>query len=457
MSGISDGTCSAKKLTAGCSNIDDHDARDMPNWYNGMILCAKKEKDDSFINRAKLVAKDGNCPNNYKKCSLGDTSDINRVFCTSAEKCPINSLVVSQTSPGSNYGEFIPFSTVRGSGYFLYFSRSESNTLPIVDWKVSEEKVCLNNRNNYLSTQHQEYVLARNPRIRCPEIDDRFINVDSMSERAFFKANDFESITTMLPQYSLSSDIYWGLFFRRIIDFKVDCRYRIDYLKDSQSKANSIVKLIKIYTLVIYIFLGIWCLFYGLIAFLIKRRGHDEVFNDENAYKWNFALFLVNYVTRIISIGLSAGFLRKVYDFLELFEMIKGTNCSDDVTNQFFNNLYKELKNSSVADLYVVIFFNVGLICLDIFTILISYLLWVLQEKPDLCDCEMFGNNNFNFPKKKSTNKRVKKNHDANPEDIKIQIPKSSHSPEFLNKAPKKHSPSKKKKKCIDDEEFLFF
>lgn len=144
-------SCSASQYLYGCSDIDKVGARDMPYWHDGVLLCIKRNPTDTFMNQAPIMDFTGGCPSPYIKCGSGDSFNNDRVFCSSADKCPINSVVLSKTPPSSNYKESIPFDAVAGSGYSIYWSRMEANTLPIVEWRVSEEKMCLNNKVNYLS------------------------------------------------------------------------------------------------------------------------------------------------------------------------------------------------------------------------------------------------------------------------------------------------------------------
>lgn len=107
----------------------------------------------------------------------------------------------------------------------------EKNTLPIVEWRVSEENICLNNKNNYLSSRHQKYKLVNVPRVSCKEFDDRFINLDSMSEKDYFKMNFFENIEDKLPGYKLSDEILWNLYYRSMLNFRIECRSLMSDLK----------------------------------------------------------------------------------------------------------------------------------------------------------------------------------------------------------------------------------
>lgn len=400
------GYCDVDQLLYGCSNIDSTSSRDMPLWYESVLLCGKTEKNETFEKRASFVEKTGGCANGYQKCGSGDGFSEDRVFCTAASKCPINSIVLSQTSPGANYQESASFKTRKGNGYSLYWSRLEKNTLPIVEWRVSEENICLNNENNYLSIKHKEYKLVKNERVHCSELDNRFQTADDMTEKEFFTYNNFQNIVSLLPGYSLSDEILWNLYFRSMIDFKIECRYMMSDLINLEDDATAIKDFIYKTTIISTVFVGLLLLGYIIIFIMLFN---EEKFNDcgHNARKIsNILLFVFNYLIRIISISLSIANKVQVTNFANLFTSMKDQNCSDDLTNAFFTNLSADLNGSVLFDLNMVVFWNVGIISIDILTLLISY---ILIKNP-----RVFGNFFGDESKKEDQNKNKEINEDAN-------------------------------------------
>lgn len=372
-SDIISGYCTVDQLLYGCSNIETTSSRDMPLWYDSMLLCGKAEKDETFEKRASLMESTGSCANGYQKCGSGDGFSEDRAFCTAASKCPINSIVLSQTSPGANYQESVSFKTKKGDGYSLYWSRLEKNTLPIVEWRVSEENICLNNENNYLSSKHSEYKLVNKERVRCTELDNRFQMADSLTEKEFFTYNNFKNIVNLLPGYSLSDDISWNLYFRSIIDFKIDCRYMMNDLINLEDEATTIKDFIYKSAIISASLVGFLVFGYIIIFFALLNEEKIEGCRENGIKISNIICFLLNYLVRIISISISIVSKTQVTNFANLFSSMKNANCSDELTNAFFTNLSTDLNSSVMFDLNLVVFWNVGIISIDVLTLLISY------------------------------------------------------------------------------------
>ena len=367
-SDIGSGSCSYEQREYGCSNIPSLSARAMPKWAGGTLWCVKRDNEETFAKRGSLVQRDGNCKSGYKKCGFGGTFKNNRVFCTASSQCPINSIVLSKSSPGGEFKEGENFTTNQGPGYALYWSRNESNVLPIVEWRVSEEEICMNNKKNHLASGHDEYTLVNVPRVKC-DYDNRFSVMDWMSEKAFFFANNFDNIVNLLPTYTLSNDINWKLYYRSFIDFKIDCRYLIPQLLDSENEAIALKNSINTSVIVVGVFLGIF--FVSYIIFTICIFVKNDKSEDKRVF--NIIGFLINYILRIICIAMAGSVKKKIVAFDEIFEFVKGMNCSDELTNDFFNNLSDDLESSVIRDLDIVIFFNVALIVFDIVLGIVSY------------------------------------------------------------------------------------
>lgn len=420
---IAKGLCSSDQYLYQCSSIAPQSPKEMPLWYNNNLLCVKREKNETFENRANLLEKSGQCAKGYQKCGKGNGFNEDRVFCTASGKCPINSIALSKASPGGNYNESIEFNTKNGEGYRLFISRLEENASPIVEWRVSEEKICLNNKANYLSSKHNEYILVNNQRSRCAEFDDRFKLLDSLSEREFFAFNHFENIGTLLPSYSLSDDISWNLYYRSIIDFKIQCRDLMFDLINLEDEAKDIAKFINSSTITITVFVGILGLFYLVAAYLILDGNGDCDVDFCNIF-----IFLLNYTVRIVSLSLSGYDKTLVTNFANLFSSMKDMNCSDEITNNFFKNLANDLNSSAMYDLNIVVFFNVALISLDIFTIVLS--LWAKGSLDCFsfdcsCDCLKFrkDENNLSNQVSSANSRDFRGNNGIKSDDIQVEIP----------------------------------
>ena len=366
---VETGACSKDQLISNCRNINNVVSRTMNKWADGVLWCVKRDDQETFLNRAANVQPDGSCKSGYKKCGSGNGFNNDRVFCTASTQCPINSIVLSKTSPGTGYIESLPFRTEQGTGYSLYWSRNQSNAFPIVDLRINEEEMCLDNTIFYLSDEHNEYPLAINKRTKCSELDSRFTALDWMSEYDFFYNNNFDEISRILPEYNLSDTVNWKLFYRPYIDFKVSCRYMLSNLVDSEDNATTLHSSIQTSVTI----MGILLVIFGIGYLVLVGLAFSKTNEMQESKIAPIAGFLLNYILRAVCIILSATTKSKINSFADIFDFLEGTSCSDDVTNVFFNNLSKDLNSTVILDMNVIIFSNIALVVIDVLLLVFSY------------------------------------------------------------------------------------
>lgn len=360
---IQTGFCDYNQTLDGCRNISSLPGKAMPKWAGSTVWCVKREEGDTFMNRAGLVDMGGNCRNGYLKCGEGGKSQRDRMFCTSAKKCPINSFYVGQNPPTANDYEFSStFDTEQGANYSLYVSRNKSNTLPVVEFRVSEEKVCLNNKVNYLSPSHkEEYPLMINRREKCSEFDERFSVLDSMTEKSYFEVNGLDFLEYILPNFQLSNSIHWNLYDRSYVDFKIECRYLMIELESNENLVSELRSGIRNLLIVLTVFLSIFLVFHMFTV------------------KFPVVSFTGNYLLRLICLTCAAKNVNKAINYSNSFSNIRGMNCSDDIANNFFSDIGNEEK--ILQDMRVIIYFTIAFIAFDIILGLIWFLGYYLPKK----------------------------------------------------------------------------
>lgn len=366
---LSRGNCTPAQITYGCFNVPSSSAQYMPAWFGPSIYCVERAFNNSFLYRSELVQPDGTCPTGTLRCGPTGNNSLDYVFCTTSPKCPINSMVVSINSPDDTlYNESIPFPTVRGTNYRLYFSRTKPNSAPISEFRVSEENVCLDNINN-LSPNHSEYLLANSPRQGCSTYDPRYTLLDSMPETYYFLMNGL-NLTKYLPGYTTSNTIMWNLYYRNYIEFKVSCRSMFIivvgtalFVNDAKDQTNqAYTALISLYSCYIFIHFFLMIVVYPIR----KSRG-------ERAELLPLLSIAVNFIARISTWGLAGAGYKKSKDFIKGYEYMNGRHCSDDITNTFFDTLYFDFYSDVNMVFLALIIFNAILFSFEIVLLIVGY------------------------------------------------------------------------------------
>ena len=357
---LSQGNCTPAQKSSGCANIPSFSAQYMPAWFGPSLYCVERAINNSFLYRSQLVQPDGTCPVGTLRCGpTGNNNTLDYVFCTTSPKCPINSMVISPTNPDSTlYLESIPFPTVRGTNYRLYFSRTKPNSAPISEFRVSEENVCLDDINN-LSPNHSEYLLAKTPRKGCSTHDPRYTLLDSMPEYYYFVMNGL-NLTKYLPEYTMSNTIMWNLYYRNYIDFKVSCRSMF-----------IITALISIYSCYIFIHF-----FLVVIVYTIRKS------RGESAELLPLLSIAVNFIARISTWGLAGAGYKKSMDFVQGYEYMNGRHCSDDITNTFFDTLYFDFYTDVIMVFLALIIYNAILFSIEVVLMIWGYKMVKSSSQP---------------------------------------------------------------------------
>jgi hypothetical protein len=141
-------------------------------------------KNYNFYSKAPT---DKNCGDG-KIC--GSEEDDN-FFCVGKnDPCPI-----LQISDSSGYEESAEFTSSR-----IYFTR-KGPYLPIVEFRVSEEQVCMKNNRTSISASREDYPLMNEMRTPCTEADSRFIAINFIKETKFYSINEYTYLKDTLSGY----------------------------------------------------------------------------------------------------------------------------------------------------------------------------------------------------------------------------------------------------------------
>ena len=189
-----------------------------------------------------------------------------------------------------------------------------------------------------------------------------------------------------------------------MIDFKIECRYLLNRLANSEQHSSDLQSSIHTCAIVMSVFLFLVTVL-NWIAIGIASKA--KCFENEETFWYHIIVIPMHYILRIICIAISATMQSKVKDFASTFNFIKGKNCSDDLTNSFFSNLSRDLDKTIIRDLNVILFFNIALVAFD-FTLGITTFLYdviVNKNKP----VEKHSKSKSNFKEVKSSSPSQKK------------------------------------------------
>jgi len=368
-SDVMKGNCTTYQIQQNCTNVPSVAAQYLPFWFNMTLWCVERSFNDTFLTRAQLVQPDGSCFPGTLKCASTVNVSIDSVFCTTSSKCPINSMVVSKTAPASNYLESLPFPTSLGSGYNLYWSRTEVDSLPISEFRVSEYKVCLQSNVNDLSPNHSEYVLAEVSRENCNSYDPRYTSLDSMGEKTYFLSN-YLNLSNELPEYAMSDTISWSLYYRNYIEFKVSCRSMLIilagtslFVDDAKSETNTAYKaLIALYSCYMFIHIVLVLCVYNYR----KKRGLQAEFLP-------IISIILNFVARISTFGVAGSGYKKSNTFAQAYTYVNGRNCSDSIMNTFFDTLYFDFYTDVIMVFLMLLIFHAVLFVFEAILLMVCY------------------------------------------------------------------------------------
>ena len=359
------GNCKYNQTRSGCSEIKALHSKDFYKWREYQVLCEKRMTGTSFINNFPKYYDE--CPENSFRCGSKE-KDSDNSFCVPIlyEKCPISSLIVSRNKPGEEYNESLMLD--QDEDLKLYWTR-ESVKLPISEFRINEEAVCFNNLelNKAYGNDHKLMVSTRVP---CDKTDPRFQEIDRLYEKNFFKFNDMVYLEDVLPEFRFDPNVYWKIFTRSYIEFKLECRYMIKNLLSYQSNVKKIQNTNEDWMTLIVIF-SIFSFIFNMIytAFSCKRSSKSYIFQFIAGFFNYFArYFCLNYAWQVTE---SSKVFKELIKTMEIFE------CSDELTNSYFKMLRDEDVGSYVRIITNLITFA---ILVDILILCFSFILLKMNK-----------------------------------------------------------------------------
>lgn len=160
---------------------------------------------------------------NYVPCGNGDVS--HEVCVLSSSDCPIDDIKISKEPiPGYRSRDLI-------DGYKIYFTTT-SKSLPIVDFQLTEQHVCIFPNEYYRSEDREIYPLLRTWQYNGCErgigdlnTDDRWVQTTSRSEADLISDNqNLASVIAQLKGYPIT-DSQYSLFTQTYVEWDWNCQF----------------------------------------------------------------------------------------------------------------------------------------------------------------------------------------------------------------------------------------
>jgi len=356
---LDSGRCTFNQTRAGCEDIRPIPAKELLRWRDFKVLCGKKMDGTSFIENFPKYP--GDCPEDSLKCG-GEDADSTFCIPNSFKTCPITSILSSKSNPGEEYNESLILD--EGDNLKLYWTR-EPLKLPISEFRINEEAVCLNNHALNLAYGRSEYRLTLQSRSVCKEYDPRFQDFDLLSERHFFHYNQLSYLEDVLPEFRFNNNINWKLFTRSYIKFKLECRYMMRNLLNYRENVENIQNANEKWVSFICIFEILSLLLNIIYAVLCFKRA-------TNTLVLQIITCLLNYIGRYCCLSFSWDVMKTSGAFKDLIKNMNVFDCSDDMTNSYFRMVRDDdvgfyigfLNNMNIFVIFVDVIILLGAVCL---------------------------------------------------------------------------------------------
>ena len=192
----------------------------------------------------------------------------------------------------------------------------------------------MDNKIQNIEKWRRDYLLSNNKRKHCSDIDERFQVIDQMTEREFFYYNKLDTLVSTLPEFELSNSAMYGLYNRNYIPFNLNCWSYMGKMVDFRDKVNTINSFqlaLMIVSIIISTFLSWINTYYSL-------QKDDQV-------KFQILFGGINYSCRIILMIMIVSAINKSSELVSFFTGFQGMHCSDQRTNDYFDNAGNNLSS----------------------------------------------------------------------------------------------------------------
>lgn len=352
--GLHVGSCTQNQTEDRCTSVTSLRPRPMTKFY-AYNICGKRQG-DNFVH-AERPNEAGQCPSGYNKCINGTTT--NNVICTT-ENCPITDFkVVGARDPMPSGYTSLELS----DGNKIAFTNSSDN-LPVVRFRLTEEKVCADKTQYAKSNGRPLYKLIRTSsysscsnKIGGTYTDDRYKYIGDIIEKLLYDDNDITPFTKRyLPKYphEQATQYYWNLYQNSYYKWDLSCErdkgYSREYMVDLMIKAidvgdkqldlmiiciiNSIICSLILGGVAIYLSIAKW----KNPGFQAKMRVCLIIFAIASTLiQWLFFILKIVFFVQCNNI---------INNYQDSIVLMNEANCSDEMANTFMQSYGDSLLSS---------------------------------------------------------------------------------------------------------------
>lgn len=353
--------CNTNMTQSGCITVAAKAAIDLKKW-NGKYICGKKSP-YSYTQIGRASNATGNpCPASHP-VACGSTTNFEYKYCyVTGSVCPINSFKVQSTMPtGYSLAGAI-------TGNNIYYSKTFAGNA-IQKSETSRGTPCISESQTN-GPSRTSYVLDNvkssscSTKIAGTTVDDRYLNLNTVSETTFYTENNIMTQYSGMPAYNsaMHNNVNYHWYSRGFLHWKAECEWkqkitRADLLKQIDKIQASVGFLLGVMIVTILHILCVNVCLTGL--WLCKVRPWQA--NKDFRTKVGKGKKCFNIFFNIIMIILLSIFRSTINKTASAVKFIKSTKCSDTISNTSFNSVGTDMQAAFDANLGAVIMTSITL------------------------------------------------------------------------------------------------
>ncbi|CAI2367669.1 unnamed protein product [Moneuplotes crassus] len=380
-------SCSTNQTDSGCYDVYPTPSVPLTRMYNN-ILCGKRDGED-FVNSIRPV--DGQCPEGYK---LSHPGDKNKALCVkNDQQIPINDIKVLDRNSPTPEG----FTELLLGDNFRIAYTTQSNNLPMVQFRLTEEGVCADKREYSKSRGRDLYILIDSSsydycstKLGDVYTDSRFEKVGEILEKRLFDENGVTANIQKLPYYPLSdSNKYvWNLFQNSFYSWDLNCELQsgysrelmVDLMNDALtvgSKQLSLMLICIFNTIVSSLMFGLLSIY-----FLIKDLKQEY---EAGCYRLVHAIVapLVKWGFFAAKVAFYIICLRVISQYHDSIAEMNDAQCADQMATIYLKNFGNNLLNTKSKNINGLVTTSISIVLSFLMLMLtcISYTIKLVRSK----------------------------------------------------------------------------
>lgn len=207
--------CSYNESITGCIGVPSVPKFRIYHGLDQISIAYARIPESSFLSLYHRMNPDGTCDESSKPC--GDRNSISGGICIPKEwnSCPISEISLRHSAINGTQ------KVTKYEDHKLWYIENSEENNPIVDLRITEDRVCLNPNVSPHTEGRTPYELWEGKQSPC-QTDSRWESLFSIGEKSLFDMHNIPY--NILPRYETSNDISWRWMYRRIIQWRAECK-----------------------------------------------------------------------------------------------------------------------------------------------------------------------------------------------------------------------------------------